>query len=87
MFNFFKAAGCIIGKDYPKPIVDHDKIHKVNIGRMKAAYAANKTDASSEGSSSASKSKSPKKNSSPSKSPERKKQKKNDTITNYFKKK
>jgi len=39
-----KAAGCIIGTDYPRPIVDHDVVHKVNIGRMKAAYAANKAD-------------------------------------------
>ena len=30
-----KAAGCIIGKDYPKPIVDHDVISKKNIARMK----------------------------------------------------
>ncbi|CAG7824192.1 unnamed protein product [Allacma fusca] len=33
-----KAAGCIIGTDYPKPIVDHAKIHKVNLQRMNAAY-------------------------------------------------
>lgn len=42
-----KAAGCIIGKDYPKPIVDHDVISKKNIARMKEAYArknANKGD-------------------------------------------
>jgi len=33
-----KQAGCIIGKDYPQPIVDHSVISKVNINRMKAAY-------------------------------------------------
>ncbi|TRY67619.1 hypothetical protein TCAL_02907 [Tigriopus californicus] len=37
-----KAAGCIIGTDYPKPIVNHDTIHKVNIGRHKAAYSQGK---------------------------------------------
>lgn len=34
-----KAAGCVIGVDYPKPIVDHDVISKKNIARMKEAYA------------------------------------------------
>ena len=33
-----KRAGCLIGKDYPKPIVDHHQVHKININRMKAAY-------------------------------------------------
>ena len=37
-----KAAGCIIGTDYPRPIVDHDVVSKENISKMKAAYAANK---------------------------------------------
>lgn len=37
-----QRCGCIIGKDYPYPIVDHTAISKVNMGRMKAAYAANK---------------------------------------------
>ena len=37
-----KGCGCIIGQDYPKPIVDHDTIHKENIGKMKAAYAGGK---------------------------------------------
>ena len=31
-----KAAGCVIGTDYPKPIVDHDVVSKLNITRMKA---------------------------------------------------
>ena len=30
-----KAAGCVVGQDYPKPIVDHDVVHKKNITRMK----------------------------------------------------
>ena len=34
-----KAAGCVIGEDYPRPIVDHAEIHKINMGKMKAAYA------------------------------------------------
>ena len=37
-----KKANCIIGKDYPAPIVDHKEIHKINIGRMKDAYDSNK---------------------------------------------
>lgn len=28
-----------MGKDYPRPIVEHEVIHKKNIQRMKAAYA------------------------------------------------
>ena len=32
------AAGCIIGKDYPRPIVDHDVVRKRNIERMAKAY-------------------------------------------------
>ena len=35
-----KEAGCIIGKDYPKPIVDHDTVSKANMGRLAEAYAA-----------------------------------------------
>jgi cryptochrome len=34
-----EKANCIVGKDYPAPIVDHKEIHKVNIGRIKKAYA------------------------------------------------
>lgn len=37
-----KQAGCIVGVDYPKPIVDHSTIHKVNMARMKRAYELNK---------------------------------------------
>merc|ERR1712194_770275 len=37
-----KAAKCIIGEDYPKPIVDHKIVHKVNIARMKTAYGLKK---------------------------------------------
>lgn len=37
-----KKANCIIGKDYPNPIVDHKDISKTNIGRMKEAYDKNK---------------------------------------------
>jgi cryptochrome len=33
-----KDAGCIIGQDYPKPIVDHKEVSKKCIARMKAAY-------------------------------------------------
>ncbi|CAO1338846.1 unnamed protein product [Diamesa tonsa] len=34
-----KKYGCIIGKDYPHKIVDHDIVYKENLVRMKAAYA------------------------------------------------
>ncbi|XP_041481476.1 cryptochrome-2-like isoform X1 [Lytechinus variegatus] len=34
-----EAAGCIIGRDYPRPIVDHSVVSKRNIGRMKDARA------------------------------------------------
>jgi len=33
-----EEAGCIIGKDYPKPIVDHKSASKDNMRKMKAAY-------------------------------------------------
>lgn len=36
------AAGCVIGKDYPAPIVDHTPTSKANMSRMKAAFDANK---------------------------------------------
>ena len=35
-----KAAGCVIGQDYPRPIVDHAVIHKTNMARMKKSYDA-----------------------------------------------
>jgi cryptochrome len=37
-----EAARCIIGKDYPLPIVDHSVVSKENTGKMKIAYAAGK---------------------------------------------
>ena len=37
-----KACNCIIGQDYPRPIVDHDVVRKANLAKMAAAYAANK---------------------------------------------
>ena len=37
-----KAAGCIIGKDYPKPIVDHDSARTENIARMKRVFEIQK---------------------------------------------
>ena len=43
-----KAAGCIIGTDYPRPIVDHDVVSKENMAKMKAAYAAGKAGKSEE---------------------------------------
>ena len=37
-----KNAGCVIGVDYPAPIVDHATASKENMGRMAAAYAEHK---------------------------------------------
>merc|ERR1712154_679555 len=37
-----KAAGCIIGTDYPRPIVKHEVVVKENMAKMKAAYDAAK---------------------------------------------
>ena len=37
-----KRCGCIIGQDYPLPIVDHKTISKENMSKMKAAYDAHK---------------------------------------------
>ncbi|MGH0144624.1 UNVERIFIED_CONTAM: hypothetical protein FKN15_005322 [Acipenser sinensis] len=34
-----ERAGCIVGRDYPRPIVEHDIVSKRNVQRMKAAYA------------------------------------------------
>ena len=36
-----EEARCIVGEDYPAPIVDHQTVHKINIQRIKAAYDAN----------------------------------------------
>ncbi|KAI3377744.1 hypothetical protein L3Q82_008889, partial [Scortum barcoo] len=41
-----QAAGCIVGKDYPHPIVQHEVISKKNIQRMKLAYAKRSPDSS-----------------------------------------
>lgn len=35
-----KASGCVVGVDYPKPVVDHESISKVNMEKMAKAYAA-----------------------------------------------
>lgn len=40
------ACGCIIGKDYPRPMVEHSRVSKENMSRMKKAYAAEKAKSS-----------------------------------------
>ena len=35
-----QAWGCVIGVDYPSPIVDHATQLKLNLPRLKAAYAS-----------------------------------------------
>jgi len=42
-----KAAGCVVGVDYPKPIVEHERVSKENMGRMAKAYEAHKAGTSS----------------------------------------
>eukprot|EP00937_MAST-01D_sp_MAST-1D-sp2_P001644 g1644.t1 len=37
-----QACGCVVGVDYPTPIVDHAVISKRNMARMKAAYDVHK---------------------------------------------
>lgn len=37
-----KTAKCVIGIDYPRPIVDHTKVVKINMEKMKTAYDNNK---------------------------------------------
>lgn len=49
-----KKAGCIIGTDYPKPIVDHTAVSKENMNKMAKAYAAAKEVANGAGSGAAS---------------------------------
>jgi len=39
-----EKANCIVGRDYPKPIVEHSSISKINMQKMKEAYSANKDD-------------------------------------------
>ena len=39
-----KTAKCIIGKDYPQPIVDHKIISKKNMERMKIAFQSPNSD-------------------------------------------
>ena len=43
-----KSSGCIIGVDYPNPIVEHDKVSKINMDRMKNAYDLNGSSSSSD---------------------------------------
>ena len=33
-----KAAKCIVGKDYPMPMVDHTQISRINMERMRQVY-------------------------------------------------
>lgn len=37
-----EKAGCIIGRDYPEPIVDHAQASQDNKAKMKEAYEAHK---------------------------------------------
>lgn len=37
-----KECKCVIGVDYPKPIVDHETAKNINLDRMKEAYKKNK---------------------------------------------
>ena len=37
-----KAWGCVVGEDYPEPMLDHLEAKQINMQRMKAAYDAHK---------------------------------------------
>lgn len=37
-----KGAKCVLGDNYPHRIVKHEDVYKNNIGRLSAAYKANK---------------------------------------------
>ncbi|XP_064636731.1 cryptochrome-1-like [Lineus longissimus] len=39
-----EKLGCVIGKDYPRPIVDHDEARQRNLKRMAAAFEANRSE-------------------------------------------
>merc|ERR1712176_89062 len=41
-----EECNCVVGKDYPFPIVDHNLASKENMKRMAQAYADNKEEAS-----------------------------------------
>merc|ERR1712087_339677 len=41
-----KEAKCVVGKDYPMPVVDHEKVSKDNIARFKRALSSSKVSAS-----------------------------------------
>ncbi|CAG9798887.1 unnamed protein product [Chironomus riparius] len=69
-----KKYGCIIGKDYPRQIVDHDIVMKENLVKMKAAYAKKNLDTS----------KSEKRK---AESPIKSSPKKKNSLDKYFKKK
>lgn len=36
--NVQRAAKCVIGKDYPVPMVNHATVSQINIQRMKQVY-------------------------------------------------
>ena len=38
--NVQRAARCIIGKDYPRPIVDHHKVSTANLEKMRNVFKA-----------------------------------------------
>ena len=38
-----ESCGCVIGQDYPRPIVDHRKASKENMAKMKSAYDRGKS--------------------------------------------
>lgn len=33
-----RSAGCVVGRDYPGPIVEHEKVKTHNIERMRLAF-------------------------------------------------
>lgn len=72
-----RKYGCIIGKDYPHRIVDHDAVMRENLAKMKAAYA-NKNSANTVSEK--------RKNDSPKSGPSKKSTPEKGSIKKYFKK-
>lgn len=75
---------CVLGEDYPERIVDHDEVMRVNLARMKAAYAKKKEggETSNETETKAEKRKAVE---SPKKTPNKKTKSQSNTLKKYFK--
>lgn len=37
-----ETAGCVIGRDYPEPCVDHDAVFEENVGKLRQFFNSEK---------------------------------------------